>query len=183
MARLAYEEARSVVKDGDIVFIHGEWHDPIQAVIMLFTASLFSHVCIAFWVNTPNGKRLMCVEAQGRSRRRIFPLSFYSDNYMTVVQAPKPWNTVKAHALSKVGKADYGMGEAIYVGLREWIIRHTGYKLPLRPKTKEYCSTFVAAVYELDVVDGSPQTLYEHLLLCTSVRGVQTTEPAELLDR
>lgn len=173
MTRLTYEEARNVIKDGDIVFIHGEWNDPIQAVVMFFTASLFSHVCIAFWANTPRGKILLCVEAQGKTRRRIFPLSFYSINDLTVIAAPKPWKTVESVALSKVGKAEYGMFEAMYVGVREFIIRHTGYKLPTRPNNKEYCSAFVASVYELDVQYGSPQTLYEHLVLHYNVREVQ----------
>jgi Permuted papain-like amidase enzyme, YaeF/YiiX, C92 family len=174
VTRLTYEEARSVVKDGDIVFIHGQWNDPIQAVVMFFTASLFSHVCIAFWATTPQGKMLMCVEAQGKTRRRIFPLSFYSDNEMTVIVAPKPWKTVESFALSKVGKAEYGMLEAMYVGAREFVLRHTGYKLPVRYNNKEYCSTFVASVYGLDVESGSPQTLYEHLVPLYSVREVQS---------
>jgi hypothetical protein len=175
MTRLTYEEARSVVKDGDIVFINGQWNDPIEAVVMFFTASMFSHVCIAFWATTPQGKLLLCVEAQGSTRRRIFPLSFYSDNLLTVVAAPRPWKTVEAFALSKVGKAEYGMVEAMYVGVREFILRHTGYKLPARFNNKEYCSTFVAAVYDLEVESGSPQTLYEHLLQQYSVREVQSS--------
>jgi hypothetical protein len=173
MTRLTYEEARTVVKDGDIVFVHGQWNDPIQAVVMFFTASLFSHVCIAFWAKAPQGRILLCVEAQGKAKRRIFPLSLYSDNHLTVIAAPKPWKTVESFALSKVGKAEYGMVEAMYVGVREFIFRHTGYKMPVRFNSREYCSTFVAAVYDLDVESGSPQTLYEHLVHHYSVRELQ----------
>lgn len=176
MARLTYDEARTVVQDGDIVFIHGSWRDPISAVIMFITASLFSHVCIAFWISTPEGRMLMCVEAQGRTRRRIFPLSYYSDQMMTVIPAPKPWSVVKQHALSKVGHADYGMFEAIYVGIREFVARVTGYWLPARLHNKEYCSTLVASVYELQDIDGSPQALHDRLIATSSARVVQATE-------
>ena len=176
MTRLTYEEARDLIQDGDIVFIHGSWIDPVSAVIMLVTASLFSHVCIAFWVKTNQGKMLMCVESQGQTRRRIFPLSFYGDNKMTVVAGLKPWKTVQNLALSKVGKAEYGMIEAVYVGVKEFVYRHTNYKLPDRPAHKEYCSTFVASVYGLETLNVSPQTLYEQLLQVSNVRGIQTED-------
>lgn len=176
MSRLTYDEARNVIQDGDIVFINGSWRDPVSAVVMFFTASTFSHVCIAFWVPTSHGRMLMCVEAQGRTRRRIFPLSYYADQMLTVVAAPKPWDDVKQHALSKVGRADYGMFEAIYVGLREFVAREFKYSLPIRPHNKEYCSALVAAVYELQDVHGSPQVLYDQLLTISSTREVQLTE-------
>lgn len=176
MTRLTYDEARNVIQDGDIVFINGSWRDPISAAVMFFTASTYSHVCIAFWVPTAIGRLLMCVEAQGRTRRRIFPLSYYADQTFTVVAAPKSWDDVKHNALSKVGHADYGMIEAIYVGLREFVARTFGYSLPIRPHNKEYCSALVAAVYGLPDVHGSPQVLYDQLLTVSSTREVQSTE-------
>ena len=131
---------------------------------MFVTDSPFSHVCIAFWVDTPSGKRLMCVEAQERSRRRIFALSYYEGSEMTIIAAPKPWEDVRAAALMHVGQAQYGWLEAIYVGVRELIERKTRIKLPMRGFAREFCSAFVANIYQLDRRDVSPQALYEQLL-------------------
>lgn len=162
-SQLTYEEARDLIGDGDVVFIRGKWTNPISAAVMFFTGSPLSHVCIAFWVNTTFGKKLMCVEAQGRSKRRTFPLSFYGDHHIDVIRAPKPWNSVRANALSGVGRTEYGMGEAVYIGLTEFLHRHTGRRLPWRHIQREYCSSFVAAVYQLDFHGGSPQVLYDLL--------------------
>ena len=167
MHTLSYEQARTVITDGDIVFIHGSWRDPLQAIIMLFTASPFSHVCVAFWVETGIGRRLMCVEAQAKARRRILTMGYYEDSEMTVLAAPLPWQDVRASALSRVGKAHYGLAEAMYVGICEFVKRRTGIKLPMRPVSREYCSTFVADMYQLPVRTGSPQALYEQLLTIT----------------
>lgn len=159
-----YEDVRQVVRDGDIVFIHGSWNRPIQALIMFFTGSEFSHCAIAFWIDTPSGKRLMCVEAQGMSRRRILTLSYYDDAAMTIIPAPKPWTQVRHIALEEIGKKQYGMFEAIYVGIQEFIHRHTGRHLPRLNMKGEICSEFIAKVYDLEDRDVSPQKLYEQLI-------------------
>jgi hypothetical protein len=164
MYALCYEEARAIIADGDVVFIRGSWRSPIQALIMLFTASPYSHVCVAFWVDIGVEKRLMCIEAQTKARRRILALRCYDDLMMTVIAAPTPWNYVREDALSKVGKATYGLGEAIYIGVCELLFRLTKIRLPVKPPSREYCSTFVADLYQLPIKSGSPQALYEQLL-------------------
>lgn len=172
MVRMTYEEARAVIQDGDIVFVHGSWRSMFSTAVMLATASPLSHVCIAFWVNVPHGRLLVCVEAQNRTRQRVIPLSLYANARFTVVAAPTDWSTVRARALCDVGKRRYGLLAAMYVGLREFVHRHTGYQLPQKNLTEEFCSAFVAKVYQLECMDGSPRTLYEHLLQLTQVRGL-----------
>lgn len=171
MHTLSYDQARSVIEDGDVVFIHGSWSDPIQAIIMLFTASPFSHVCIAFWTDIGPHRRLMCVEAQTKVKRRILSLGFYDNLNMTVVAAPLPWKQVQADALSQVGKVHYGLKEAMYTGIYEFVLRLTGIKLPMRPLTREYCSAMVADVYRMPNNCGSPQSLYEQLLTVSYCKG------------
>lgn len=163
MHNVPFHEARELIQDGDIVFIHGTWHDPIQAVIMLCTASEYSHTCIAFWVESKVGRHLMCVEAQSRSSRRVLPLSFYSDFHMTIVSAPLPWAEVRDRALADVGRASYSLFDAMYVGLYEVVRRLTGKSIPTLSNIREFCSTFVAAVYRLPNRHVSPQQLYEDL--------------------
>lgn len=152
------------------MFIHGSWRDPIQAIIMLFTASPFSHVCIAFWVEMGSRKRLMCVEAQTKAKRRILSLGYYDDLMMTVIAAPTPWEHVQTDALSAVGTVTYGLIEAICVGISEFIKRLTGIRMPVRDRDREYCSRFVADVYQLPNRTGSPQVLYEQLLAVSHVK-------------
>lgn len=163
MFGLTYDEVRELVQDGDIVFIHGSWYRPIQALIMFFTGSEFSHCAIAFWAKTPAGARLMCVEAQGGSRRRILTLNYYDDALMTIVRAPKEWSEVREVALEDIGRKTYSFLEATYVGIREFLQRRTSLKLPRLNTRHEICSEFIAKVYDLPETDISPQKLYEQL--------------------
>lgn len=164
MFPLTYQEARPYIEDGDIVFIHGSWKRPIQALIMLFTASKFSHVCIAFKIHTGTEERLMCVEAQGKTRRRILNLSFYDDKKVTVVKAPREWKDIQAVALERIGKAKYSTIAAVYVGVRELMFRALNIRLPPLNLPHEICSEFVASVVGLKETEISPQVLYEELM-------------------
>lgn len=167
MSYLSYQEARPKIKDGDIVFVKGSWKRPIQALIMLFTASKYSHVCIAFRIQTGGVERVMCVEAQGKTRRRILNLSFYDDRQLTVLRAPKDWSEVQDAALAHIGKARYSMLAAAYVGVRELLHRSLNLRLPSLNLPHEICSEFVASVYGLEETEISPQVLYEELLKIT----------------
>ena len=164
MFPLTYEEARPYIEDGDIVFIHGSWKRPVQALIMMFTASNFSHVCIAFKMRTGTEERLMCVESQGTTRRRIVNLSFYDKRMVTVIKAPKAWEEIQGPALERIGKAKYSMFAAAYIGTRELIYRAFNLRLPSLNLSHEICSEFVASVLGLEETEISPQVLYEELM-------------------
>lgn len=163
MAGLTYEQVRSVIQNGDVVFLHGSWKSPTQALVMLLTGSIFSHVCIAFWVKIGETERLMCVEAQGSTRRRILTMSFYDNRTFTVLPCIKRWTDIEDKVLDRVGKAKYNPLEAIYVGIREFVLRVLHIKLPIINLNNEICSEFVASVLELPETEISPQLLYDEL--------------------
>lgn len=164
MFPLQYEEARPYIEDGDIVFIHGSWRRPLNALIMWFTKSHFTHVCIAFKMNTGGIDRLMCVEAQGSTRRRILNLSFYNNRLVTVIKAPRPWTEIQDNALSRVGVAKYNFISATYVGVREYMLKTFNVHMPSLNLQHEICSEFVADVLNFPKTEISPQVLYEELL-------------------
>ena len=164
MFPLTYQEARPYIEDGDIVFIHGSWKRPLNALIMWFTKSNFSHVCIAFKMNTGNVERLMCVEAQGSTRRRIITMSFYGERMVTVIKAPRQWSEIQDTALERIGVAKYNVLAATYVGIREYVLKTFGYRLPALNLRHEICSEFVAEVLGLPETEISPQVLYEELM-------------------
>lgn len=156
-------EAKQIVQDGDIIFVHGHPYNLIQALIMFFTGSRFSHCCIAFHVNIAGYDRIVVVEAQGYSKRRIIPLSFYSDFEITVVAAPQQWEQIKDNALRDVGRAKYNILRAVYIGICEFVERRFHKRLPQLQRHDEICSEFCSDVYQLNV-DGSPQAVYEALM-------------------
>lgn len=162
-----YEDIRSSIEDGDIVFIKGSWKSLPQALIMFFTRSKFAHVALAFWVETSNSKRLMVVEAHGKSSRRIVNLSHYDGHEMIVMKAVKPWGEMEADALNKVAKVRYGYFEGFYIGLRDVFLNVFGIKLPTWNLPAEVCSSLVARLIGMKDPIVSPQGLYEDLLEIT----------------
>lgn len=160
---LLYEQARHLIKSGDIVFVRGKKHKLVQRLIMFFTQSLYSHVGIAFWITTNGHQRLMIVEAQGGTNRRILNLSFYAGRKLDIVAAPKLWDDVNEEALDRLGQVEYGWLDAVYVGTREFLLKNFKIRLPATNFSGEICSEYVARVYQLPKVDISPQGLYETL--------------------
>lgn len=169
MSVVDYTEAIKIIEDGDIIFIHGRPSDIIQAVIMFTTGSRFSHCMIAFHVSICEADTIMCVEAQGSTKRRIVPLSLYRDHLMTVVAAPERWEDVKHVALRDIGVAKYNLLRAIYIGISEYCERKWKFKLPALRRLNEVCSDFCGDVYEIKET-GSPQVLYEQLMDITEER-------------
>lgn len=163
MSAVQYTEAIRTIEDGDIVFIHGRPHDLVQAVIMFTTGSRFSHCMIAFRVKVCGVNTVMCVEAQGSTKRRVVPLAYYQDHLMTVVAAPERWEYVKHIALRDVGIAKYNMLRAIYIGISEYCDRRWKFKLPYLRRLNEVCSDFCGDVYGITET-GSPQVLYDQLM-------------------
>ena len=164
LENLSYDEYRAIAQDGDIIFLRGAKRSPIQALIMFATGSLYCHVAIAFWVEINGQKRLMVVESQGNTRRRILSASYYRDRKMDIVRAVKPWTAIADDALSQVGIARYGYLDAIWVGIREFAWNKFHLRLPyLNESRGEICSEFVARMEGIEPVSISPGALYKTL--------------------
>ncbi len=102
LTNVTYEQYRDIAQDGDIIFIRGVKNSFVQSVIMFFTDSPYSHVGIAFWAIINDSPRLMIVEAQGGSNRRIINLSFYNDGTLIdVIKAPMSWLKVNSKPQKK----------------------------------------------------------------------------------
>lgn len=174
LTTIPYDQARDLIKDGDIVFM-AKRSDPLSWAIDFFTDGTFSHVNIAFWIDTCGVKRLVAVEAQGSSNRRIINLSnyqYFKKAEMHVVTPPKEWKDVASVALQQLGQAKYGYFEAIYVGLREFLLNRLNIKLSEKDMKGEICSEFVARVYGVSDVLLSPNALYTELMKTQQVRLV-----------
>lgn len=165
---ITYQQLRDVAQDGDIVFVRGSRKSFVQSAIMFFTSSPISHCFITFWMITKNSKRLMLVEAQGGTKRRIVSCSFYDDRKMVLVKPPKDWGQVEQVALEKVGIQDYSMFTALYVGLRDFMWNKMHVRLPRSKNPSEICSEFVARVYGLPQYDVTPGQLLTLLTVTES---------------
>ena len=162
---LKYEEARDTIEDGDIIFFSAvpSILNPIQTLIILVTGSPITHCNIAFWAEIGGVKRLMAVEAQGFTERRIINESFYTGRKIAIVKSPKPWNEMADSALARVAVKEYGYFTAIYAGLRDAFSHWFGIRLPAFKNPGEICSEFVAREVGLDDTDISPANLYKTL--------------------
>lgn len=155
----SYQEARNTIENGDIVFIKYA-NTFMSRVIAFFTRGIFTHVGIAFWISVDgsNERRLMIVEAQRFTRRRIVNFSFYGGRGISIVRPKKSWRDVQNFALKDLGIMEYSWLDVIYVGLREftsnWI------KLPYYDFKGEICSEYVAQLHDLEESTMSPQKLF-----------------------
>src|SRR5271165_6371572 len=146
MNSLTYDQARTIIEDGDIVLFQGSLSiaHPVDAAIMLVTGSPFVHCNIAFWDDIAGQHMLMAVEAQGGTKRRILNESFYSSKKMVVIKGVKAWSDMAPDALSKVAEQKYSYITAVYAGLRDFLVRMFGWRLPKMNHPGEICSEFVA---------------------------------------
>ena len=163
---LSYEHARPEIKGGDVVFVRGKHSKLVQSLIMFFTKSAYSHVGFAFWMTTEDGSenRLMMVEAQGGTKRRVVNMSFYEDRRLDVVNSPIAWNEIESCALSKLGLVEYGWLDVLYVGIHDFLLKYLGIKIPHANMPGETCSEFVAKCLHLKETHISPQELFEALM-------------------
>lgn len=161
---LSYNSAREQIENGDIIFVHGI-RSIVDRAIMFFTRSTYVHVGIAFWIMTDDvsPKRLMIVEAQGGTKRRIINLSYYRQYGFDVVNPPVHWNDVQSKALEQIGVERYSMVTAFYVGLREFLLKRFNIKLPKSNFPGEICSEFVARLENQEQIEISPEMLFENL--------------------
>jgi hypothetical protein len=174
MTALAYDQARSIIEDGDVVLFQGNLSisHPIDAIIMLVTGSPFVHVNIAFWEDVAGQHMLMAVEAQGGTKRRILNESFYSNKKMVVIKGIKAWSDIAPDALSRVAEQKYSYITAFYAGLRDFCVRIFGWRLPKMNHPGEICSEFVARLQGLPDTDLSPGDLYKALLQVSKEKTV-----------
>ena len=166
MESLTYDQARLIIEDGDVVFFQGSFSikHPIDALIMLVTGLPFVHANIAFWDEIAGQHRLMAIEAQGGTKRRILNESFYSDKKVSVIKGIKKWDDMAPDALSRVAEQKYSYITALYSGLRDFFVRVFGIRLPKMNHPGEICSEFVARLEGLSETDLSPGDLYIALL-------------------
>ena len=159
-----YDKARNQINNGDIIFVRKK-KTLVAKIIQFFTRSEYSHCAIAFWIEIAGVNRLMVVEAQGKTKRRILNLSFYKEFDLDVVKVPVPWDSYANEALSKIGVTKYGYISALYVGLREFLLKECNIKLPQKDvdSDDEICSEFIAKVLKLPETVVSPQGLWEEL--------------------
>lgn len=159
-----YAKLRPKIKNGDIVFIKNDssW---ISKLIHYCTFSSYSHVGIAVWVTIENERRLMIVETQGGTKKRIVNMSIYDGCEMDVFRSPdKTWMNIRSEVMDRLGIVEYGWIQAIYIGIREFFMKKWSIKLPMKNFSGMICSEFVAKVFNLREVYVSPQRLYEQLI-------------------
>ena len=173
MKTVQYNDIRDKIEDGDIVLFDPPytWKRPFDAIIKLVTGSPFTHTNIAFWCDYGAGRRLMAIEAQGGTKRRIINMSYYDGLNMVVFKGIKPWAEIAPNALSKVAEQRYSYLTAIYAGIRDFFINHFGIKLPKLQHPGEICSEFVASEIGLSDTDISPGDLYKVLSGITTERS------------
>lgn len=162
-------EDRDLVSDGDILFIK---NDPslTSKIIRFFTKSQYSHCGIAFWIHSSGTKRLMMVEAQNSTKRRIVNASNYDYENIDVVSGQKLWSEIESEALMGLGLVNYNVMEAIEVGAKEFMLKFFNVNLPIsKDEPGEICSQFIAKVEGFDNIMISPAGLYEALIKKGSV--------------
>lgn len=159
-----YAKMRHKIKNGDIIFIKND-SDWVSKVIHYCTFSKYSHVGIAVWVTIENERRLMMVEAQGGTKKRIINMSHYDGCEIDVFRNESTkWSDIRHDVLDRLGLAEYGWFQAIYVGIREFFMKKWSIKIPMKNFSGMICSEFVAHVFKLPEVYVSPQRLYEQLI-------------------
>jgi hypothetical protein len=172
LSTVAYEDGRKLIQDGDVVFVANKRGILLPLLIRFFTKSIYSHTAIAFWIDTPAGKRLMAVQAQGGNKRFVMNLSALDKCDLHIVTSPKAWTDVAPLALVKLDKVPYSFIEAMYVGLREFLMKYFHIKIKERDFCGEICSEFNARVLGLADTNISPEGLYEELMKTQQVRIV-----------
>lgn len=155
---MKYSEARKLIKTGDIVFVNGV--TTVGRIIEYFTNSKYSHVGIAVWSMIEGQHRLLMLEAQAQTTRRVLNLSYYSNCTFDVVGAPVNWIEYGPAALKGVGRHRYSYTQALYTGLRDVMNRQFHITLPKLKFSGEICSEFVARCLNLPNTQVSPQDVF-----------------------
>lgn len=162
----SYNDARAHIKSGDIIFIKGDQRDWLSRLIMWSTNSKFSHVGIAVWLHELgyNDDRLMIIESQGGTRRRLINMSFYQDAGFVVMDSSSMWSKVRDEAINTLGLIEYGYLDALWVGIRERTQIMFNVMLPPLNFNGETCSEFIARLCGLQDPVVSPQRLHDQII-------------------
>jgi hypothetical protein len=158
-----YDELKHDIQNGDIAFIRGH-HPLLHRLIAFFTGNDLFHVGFVFWIEVEDQKFLMMLDVNGGTKRRLLSLSHYKDYDMDVIAAPKEWSEIAQEALNGIGKKDYSLVQAAYVGISERMYKMIGFNLPNVEFASEICSHVVAELLGYKDVNISPAKLYEQLL-------------------
>ena len=158
-----YEEARALIRTGDIVFLGGA-KSLFSWLITAVTRSVFSHCGIACWLSDEDGAvpTLFILEASAGGRRLVSMSHYGLRRPMTVIASPLGWENYREDLINGTGRVPYGYLDLIGIGLKET------FKLKTKDFDGEVCSEMVAATlnrhgYSLDELQ-SPGTLYKSLL-------------------
>lgn len=118
----SYDEARELIKDGDILFLRCTKKSPIVSrIISYITKSPYHHVAIAFWLYSSSGDRRLFMMEASAGGRRIAPLSLYKNrNFDIVRMKDKPkWDDIAAQVLEPVGSVPYSYVSLITMAAEE----------------------------------------------------------------
>lgn len=169
-----YDELRDTLKDGQIVFIHGNtW---FQKIVKWVTNGKYTHCGILVWMTDHGGyKNLMVVESS-IGGARIVTLRSYVHRGFTSVDIGFDWNKHGAHVLDETGITHYSIFNFISIGVKEVLQRIGLTKLASYITHKgsgEVCSEFIADELRAQGMEGdiaiSPNALYKKLLALPTV--------------
>lgn len=130
MIEANYNDARHLIKNGDIVHVYrlkGSFgiKTLMYYLIQFFTGSPIYHSVVAMWMTSPSGtKRLMCVESNIKGGKRIIPLSVFSDHELEVQSLPEQcrFELMEPRLHERVGQQAYGILDFLIVGLKEFFL-------------------------------------------------------------
>lgn len=161
-----YDEMRDFVKNGDIFFLRKN-EKLINKIIRWVTVSPYTHCAIAFWMTAGHSKRLMLIEAQGGTRRRIVNASLYADRDIDVLCAPVPWVDIEDDLLSKIAITEYSYKDAFNVGLKDMLKKRLGININDSTIDKddkgEICSEMIYRVFQNSEELVTPAELFHRL--------------------
>jgi hypothetical protein len=145
--RMAYDQARTRVQDGDVLMYRGL--SLASRVIRWATGSPYSHAGLAVWWND----RLMVLEAVGRGVM-VTPLSANVKGYHGDVEwftSAEPIGLEERGRLVEMAQMElgkeYATWKAVLLGLRRLLGGTIDRRDSFRAEQKLFCSLYVAAVY------------------------------------
>jgi len=159
-----YQTARSLFKNGDLVFFsRGHWNI-VRRLIVFFSKGKYYHVGVAFWAKIGDENRLMLIESQPGGLR-IINMGFLEDRDMTVFRCPVDWDIISSEMLDSTGRISYDFVDVAMIGL------HERFGVPISRKITgkgEVCSVYISKMLQKAGLTGidtlvSPNKLCKQL--------------------
>lgn len=140
LQRLTYEQARSLIKTGDLLAVRST-HGGFAALIRWGTKSPYTHTAVAIWLCD----RLMMVETRGLAG--MVPATQLGDKDFDVIRCPvEDTEYVVIEAFNILGQpVGYDFIDLLRIAGRLWF----GWKEPESDDRKLVCSALSAAIYRL----------------------------------